>query len=163
MEKTDDKLAKRLAEETAKIKVDSYQETAFQGGFAGGGRALWSTSILAGALAGAIGLVAPLFPALAGATTFATAISTIPVSLAVFTAVGMSTGFAGGLMLGRASGSAAAVAKEQERRIKDWAIQGILKQNPDAHIEHDEIAKPAAPQKNGLGARKTNILRLCEP
>jgi hypothetical protein len=139
MERTDDILQKRMAEETAKINVDSYQKTASLGGWAGGGRTLWAISAV-GAVAGAmIGVVAPFFPLVVGASTGGAALAAIPASAAVFASIGMGTGFTGGLVLGRITGSNAAVAAEQEKRLKEWTAKQLLAQNPDAKIVEDKV------------------------
>ena len=60
-----DYLEKRIEEETAKIKVDSYQSVSSLGGWSGGGRTLWAISAI-GIVAGAmIGVIAPFFPMIA--------------------------------------------------------------------------------------------------
>ena len=138
MEKTDAAFEKRLAEETAKIKVESYQKTASLGGWAGGGRTLWAISAVGAAAGAMIGVVAPVFPLVVGASSLATAVAAIPASVAVYSAVGMSMGFSGGLVLGRISGSNAAVAEEQEKRMKEWTAKQLLAQNPDAKLVADE-------------------------
>ncbi|MFO0390198.1 MAG: hypothetical protein ACK502_10860 [Alphaproteobacteria bacterium] len=138
MEKTDDTLQKRLAEETVKINVDSYQKTASLGGWAGGGRTLWAVSAVGAAMGAVVGAVAPVFPVIVGASTMATAVAALPASLAVFAATGMGMGFTGGLVLGRITGSNAAVAEEQERRMKVWTAKQLLAQSPDAKIVADE-------------------------
>src|SRR5689334_319829 len=115
-------LDQRIQEETAKVKAESYQKVASMGGWAGGARTLWALCVVAGTIGAAIGLVAPFFPLLAlGFTSAAvtTAVSAIPASMAIFAATGISMGFAGGLMLGRVSGVSAAVAQEQEKRMKE--------------------------------------------
>ncbi|MGE0754269.1 MAG: hypothetical protein AB7L92_03815 [Alphaproteobacteria bacterium] len=134
----DSQLSQRIAEETGKIRVASYQKAASLGGWAGGGRTLWAISAV-GAIAGAaIGLVAPFFPLLVGASSLATAISAIPASVAILAAVGLSSGFGGGLVLGRISGTSAAVAEEQEKRLKTWTAKQLLQKDPDTKIIEDE-------------------------
>lgn len=148
----DSYLEKRIQDETAKITVDSYQKTASLGGWAGGGRTLWAISAI-GAVAGAgIGLVAPFFPLIVGASSLAIAAAAIPASVATFAAVGMGMGFSGGLVLGRISGSAAAVAEENERRMKEWTVKQILLENPNAKIVH-ETSKGDWPEDNGNGKK----------
>jgi hypothetical protein len=131
-------LEQRIAEEKAKIKVDTYQDVSYEGSFRGGGRGLWSGSFLGLATGAIIGLVAPFFPLIVGASTLAAAVAAIPASLAVFSAIGISMGFAGGGLVGRTAGGVASVAKEQETRLKGWTIEQILKANPDAKIEHQK-------------------------
>jgi len=138
-------LDQRIEQETAKIKADSYQSVASLGGWAGGGRTFWSLSVLGAAIGLAIGLIAPFFPLLAGVSSLAIAAKAIPVSMAIFGATGMLTGFSGGLMLGRITGASAAVAQEQEKRLKEWTARQILNQNPQAEILPDapDALKPA--------------------
>ena len=135
-------LDQRMAEETANIKVDSYQKVASLGGWSGGGRTLWAIGAVAAIAGAGIGLVAPFFPLIVGASTLATAVAAIPASVAAFAAIGLSMGFGGGLMLGRVSGAAAAVAEENERRMKEWTTRQMLQQNPDAHIIPDAPPEP---------------------
>lgn len=142
-------LEKRIAEESAKIKVDSYQKAASIGGWMGSGRGLWAISIV-GAVSGAvIGLVAPVIPALLVAGVAMPNLALIGTSIAAFAATGLSTGFAGGLMLGRISGATAAVAEESERRAKEWTTRQLISQNPDIKIVPDAPKKPEA--KKSLG------------
>lgn len=136
-EQDDSYLEQRIAEETAKIKVGSYQKTASLGGWAGGGRTLWAISAIGAAAGIAIGAVAPFFPLIVGASTLATAVAALPASMAIMGGVGMSMGFGGGLVLGRISGSAAAVAEENEMRMKHWTTKQMLQANPQAHIVED--------------------------
>lgn len=157
MKKDDAYVNQRIAEETSKIKVGSYQRTASLGGWAGGGRTLWAISTVGVLLGGAIGAVAPFFPVLVGASELATAAAAVPASLAVFSATGLSMGFGGGLMLGRVSGTAAAVAEENERRMKEWTVRQILKDNPDAKIVSDE--PKASPTRKSLGQRLKDTYR----
>lgn len=130
-------LEARVAEEQAKIKVDSYQKVASVAGWAGGGRTLWAAAAFCTVVGAAIGLVAPFFPVLAGASTLGFATSAIPASVLAFAATGLSTGFAGGIMLGRISGSAAAVGEELERRMKHWMVRQKISENPQAEIAPD--------------------------
>ena len=126
-----------MANTTPRIKVESYQHVASIGGWAGAGRTLWAISTIGVLLGAAIGLVAPLFPIIVGASTLAVAAQAIPASMVVFAAMGLSMGFGGGLMLGRVSGTAAAIAEEQEKRMKSWTAQQILHNNPGAEIIAD--------------------------
>lgn len=140
----DDKLEQRIKEETAKIKVDSYQKTASIGGWAGGGRTLWAISVVGAAAGALVGLVAPFFPMLVLGVAAQPALAIVGLSTLVFAATGMATGFGGGLMLGRTSGSAAAVGAEQEKRLKQWMIRQKLIENPQAEILPDApVEKPA--------------------
>lgn len=150
---TDDIVQKRIAEETAKIKVDSYQKVASLGGWSGGGRGLWGIATVAMACGAMVGLVVPFVPVIITASSLGigaalgAAASALPASVATFAASGLVTGLGGGLMLGRISGTAAAIAEEQEKRLKSWTLESVLKENPNAQIEHEK-EKPAAPQKS---------------
>jgi hypothetical protein len=137
-------LDQRIEEETAKIKVDSYQKTASIGGWAGGGRTLWAISVVGAVMGAAIGLVAPLFPVIVGAAW--PVLTTIGTSVAAFAATGISLGFGGGLVLGRISGAAAAVGEEQEKRMKEWMVRQKLADNPQAEILPD-APKAEEPKK----------------
>jgi hypothetical protein len=142
----DDTLEKRFAEEKGNIKAESYQKVASLGGWAGGARTLWAVSTVGIAAGAAIGLVAPFFPLVVGASSLAIAASAIPASIATFASLGLAMGFSGGLVLGRISGSAAAVAQEQEKRMKEWTARQILHENPNANIIPDK-PKENAPKK----------------
>lgn len=140
-----------IAEKIAAIKADSYQKVASLGGWSGGGRTLWAVSAFAMVIGAAIGLAAPFFPLIVGASSLATAVSAIPASVAAFAATGLSSGFAGGVMLGRISGVAAAVAEEQEKRLKTWTARQLLHQNPQAEILPDPAREQ--PSSMPLGQR----------
>ncbi|MEJ0010226.1 MAG: hypothetical protein WDN72_06770 [Alphaproteobacteria bacterium] len=134
----------RIAEETARVKVESYQKPASLGGWAGGSRTLWAISFLFAVFGIGVGILAPLIPALLGVAgaSMGAAMAAIPVSAAVFGATGMLTGFAGGLVMGRVSGAAAAVGEEQEKRMKQWMIRQKLTENPNAAIAPDASGPP---------------------
>jgi hypothetical protein len=143
-----DYLENRIDDETAKIKVDSYQKVASLGGWSGGGRTLWAIAavgIVAGAMMGA---VAPFFPMIALGGTALPSLTTIGTSIAAFAAAGLSFGFGGGLVLGRISGTAASVAQEQEERMKEWTVRQMLAQNPNAHIVPDEPQEKSPPKSS---------------
>lgn len=156
MSLTDDIVQKRLSEETVKIKVDSYQKTASIGGWSGGGRGLWGVATVALGCGALVGLVVPFVPVIITASTLglgaaiAAAASAVPTSVATFAASGLVTGLGGGLMLGRISGTAGAVAEEQERRLKSWTVEQILKENPSAKIEHEKPNIQAPEAKKSL-------------
>lgn len=143
---TSPELEQKIKEETAKVKVDSYQSIASRGGWSGGGRTLWAVAAVAAAIGGMIGVVAPFFPLLVGASSFATAVSAIPASVAAFAATGLSSGFAGGLMLGRISGVGAAVGEEQERRMKEWMVRQKIHSDPESHIIPDAPKEKPQPK-----------------
>jgi hypothetical protein len=168
MSDRDDFIEKRIKEETAKIQVDSYQKTASLGGWSGAGRTLWAIGTVGVVFGALVGLVAPFVPVLVTAAplglgaALGAAASAIPTSVATFAATGLATGFAGGLMLGRISGVSSAIAQEQERRLKAWTIENIIKENPNADIEHDRHA--AAPEKKSFGQRvKDNYFTYFNP
>jgi len=119
------------------IQVESYQKVASIGGWSGASRTFWAISALGAACGAAIGLVAPFFPLIAGVSSAALAISAIPASVATFATIGIGTGFASGAMLGRMSGAAAAVAEEQEKRMKSWTVRQMRQQNPEIKIITD--------------------------
>ncbi len=156
-------LEQRMAEEGSKIKAESYQKVASLGGWSGGGRTLWAVSIVGALCGAAIGLVAPFFPLLVvGASGFQAALTALPISLAVFTATGMSMGFGGGLVLGRISGTSAAVAQEQEKRMKEWTARQLLAQNPNAEIVPDVLPAPE-PEKPFWQRIKDNYRTYINP
>ncbi len=144
---TDDRyLEQRMKEESANIKVDSYQKIASRGGWAGAGRTLWAISFIGAVTGAGMGLIAPFFPLVVGASSLAAAAAAIPAAVATFAAVGLSMGFAGGLMLGRISGATAAVAEENEKRMKQWTARQLLAANPEASIVPDAPVQPKPPQ-----------------
>jgi hypothetical protein len=144
---SDDYIKQRISEEQRKVRVDSYQDTSYEGSFRGAGRGLWSGSFLGMATGAIVGAAAPFFPLIVGAGSLAAATAALPASIAVFAAMGISMGFAGGAMTGRGSGGVAAVAREQETRIKKWVVEQVLKKDPDTLIEHEKPkeTKPAKP------------------
>jgi hypothetical protein len=136
-------IEQRIKEETAKVKVDSYQKVASMGGWSGGGRTLWAVAALGAICGAAIGLVAPFFPLMAIGFSTLPAASTILASTAAFAATGMLTGFSGGLVLGRISGASSAVAQEQEKRLKQWMVRQKIGQNPESEIVPDATTETA--------------------
>lgn len=136
----------RIAQESAKIKVDSYQKTASLGGWSAGGRTLWAISTVGAITGAAIGLIAPFFPMVALGAAALPAAATIATSIAAFAATGLVMGLHGGLMLGRVSGAAASVAEESEKRAKEWTTRQIISQNPSAEILPDAPKETPAPK-----------------
>lgn len=147
----DPNIEQRIADETAKVTAQSYQKVASLGGWAGGGRTLWAISVVGLVAGAALGIVAPYFPFVLGAAAALPSVATLSTSILAFAATGMAMGFGGGLMLGRVSGTAAAVAQEQEKRLKEWTARQIVSQNPNAHITPDQPDLPEA--KKSLGRR----------
>jgi hypothetical protein len=151
----DNYINQKIDEECAKVKVDSYQDVALKGSFMGGVRAMWAGGALGIGFGAIVGVVAPFFPLLAGGALGA-AVSAIPASVAAFSAIGMSTG--------RASGSTASAAKEQEKRMKEWTIKQLLHDNPNASIAADQPEEnPQEAPKSFWQKTKDAYLTYCNP
>lgn len=132
----------RIKQETAKVKADSYQKIASIGGWMGGGRTLWAISTVGAVIGAAIGVLAPFFPMIALGAAALPSLATIGSSVAIFAATGMLTGFSGGLVLGRISGAGAAIAQEQEKRLKDFMVRQRIANNPSATIAQEPENAP---------------------
>lgn len=158
----DKDLEARIAEETAKIKVDSYQKTASLGGWGASGRTLWAISTIGAVTGAVIGAIAPIIPALFVTGVAMPALAVFGVSIAAFAATGLVMGLQGGLMLGRVSGATAAVAEESERRAKEWTVRQLVSQNPNAEIIPDAPKEPAPKKSFGQRLRDT-YYTFCNP
>lgn len=158
----DPEINARIAEESAKLKVNSYQKVASLGGWGASGRTLWAISTI-GAVTGAVmGVIAPFFPMIVLGAAALPTLAVIGTSIAAFAATGLVMGLQGGLMLGRVSGSAAAVAEESERRAKEWTVRQMVSQNPHAEIVPD--APKAAPAKKPFWQRmRDKYYTYCNP
>jgi len=154
-------LEKRIAEETAKIEVKSYQKAASLGGWSASGRTLWAISTI-GAVTGALmGALAPLIPVAVGVAALPS-LAVIGTSVAAFAATGLVMGLNGGLMLGRISGSIASVAEESERRAKEWTTRQLVAQNPEVTMAPDAPKEPAPKKSFGKRLRDA-YYTYCNP
>lgn len=163
MNNSDPYIEERLRQESSKIKADSYQKVASLGGWSGGGRTLWAISTIGLAAGVVIGAAAPYFPFIFGAVASLPSAATLFASMLSYATFGMSTGFAGGLMLGRVSGSTAAIAQEQEKRLKEWTARQIVSQNPNAEIVPDQPSLPPPAKKSLWQRAKDSYLTYFNP
>ncbi len=144
----------RSSDEKSKIEVASYHDVAFEGTWRARSRGMWGVGAL-GLLAGAaIGALAPLFPVVVGATSLATAASLIPQTMAIFSATGIGMGVAAGTMVGSSSGAVGAVAKEQEKRLREAGIE--TPPGNDAQAQANEGKGFFTRFKEALGSLKIN-------
>lgn len=142
---------------TKPVTVESYSDVAWKGSWRQRASGLWAAGAVGMATGAAIGLVAPFFPVVVGALTLAQAGALVLTSVATFASLGTVTGAVAGGLVGSSSGSAAAVAEETERRIREREARMGLE---DAELGMSEAAKKEQEKPQGFLAKIKSYINV---